>query len=264
MPVNFFQAKSYFNYLLKAKHAKGYGLHSPFVFNLVREVFYSKYPYYAFDAINKRREELKASDLEVKVVDYGAGSTNFKGSLRRVKALARHSSIASKYGELLFRLLQSQKVTNILELGTSIGLSTLYFALADKRRQIVSIEGCSETANVARETFKKMDCLNVEQVVAQFSDALPNIVAQMPQLDFVFFDGHHEKEATLDYFNACLPKVGNDSIFVFDDIHWSKGMEEAWEAICSHPKVTVSLDLFQLGIVFFKQECQKQHFVVRY
>ncbi|WP_430812999.1 O-methyltransferase [Carboxylicivirga sp. RSCT41] len=262
--MNLFQIKSYIKYRLKARYKKGYGLHSPFVFNLVREVFYSTYRYYAFDSINDYREKLKQSDVKIEPVDYGAGSVAFHNKSRKVSDMVYKSSVAGKYGELLFRLLQEFKPVSVLELGTSIGISSLYLSLSDKRRPVYTIEGCDNTAHVAKNTFEDMACHNVNQVVGQFQDVLPDLCAQLKQLDFVFFDGHHEKNATLNYFNNCLPYAVNDSVFVFDDIHWSKGMEEAWEIICSHPNVTVSMDLFQLGIVFFRKECQKQHFVVRY
>lgn len=262
--MNFFQVRSYVNYLIKSRHAKGYGLHSPFVFNLVRDVFYSKHSYYSFEEIKELKAELISSKKEIKMVDYGAGSMTFKSKERAVSDLVRNSSIAPKYGELLFRIIQTSKPDNILELGTSIGISTLYLALADKKRTVLTIEGCPETAHVAKDVFAKMNCINVDQIVGQFEDVLPGVVSQYDKLDFVFFDGNHQKQATLDYFNTCLPKAGNNSVFVFDDIHWSKGMEEAWEIICKHPRVTVSIDLFQLGVVFFRRECQKQHFIVRY
>lgn len=262
--MNFFQIKSFIKYCIKSRYRKGYGLHSPFVFELVRDVFYCQYPFYAFDEIKAFKRQLVHSNETFEMVDYGAGSVNFNGKTRKLSSLARRSSIASKYGELIFRLITHLNPDNILELGTSIGMSASYFALADRRREVNTIEGCSVTAGYAKRTFDALKCDNVNQFVGQFTDVLPELVAKHALLDFVFFDGHHEKQATLDYFNLCLLKAGNNSVFVFDDIHWSKGMEEAWEIIYKHPKVTVSIDLFQVGIVFFRQECQKQHFVVKY
>ncbi len=262
--MNLFQIKSYLKYCFKARYSKGYGLHSPFVFHLVREVFYCKYPFYAFDDIVKYKNKLAHSDEEFEMVDYGAGSVSFSGRTRKVASLVKASSVKPKYGELLFRLIDHLNPSSILELGTSIGISASYFALSDKRRTIDTIEGCPQTAHIAKQTFEKLKCRNVNQYVGQFRDVLPDLVAKHDQLGFVFFDGHHEKQATLDYFNMCLLKADNNSVFAFDDIHWSKGMEEAWEIICQHPDVTVSLDLYQLGIVFFRKECQKQHFIVRY
>jgi predicted O-methyltransferase YrrM len=262
--MNLFLIKSYFKYLLKARYKKGYGLHSPFIFNLVCEVFYSKHEYYAFDIIKDYRDKLKQSKAKIEPVDYGAGSVNFYKKTRKVSEMVVKSSIANKYGALLFRFIQHVKPYSIIELGTSIGISSLYFSLSDKRRSIYTIEGCENTAQYAAKVFEENGCNNVNQIVGQFQDVLPDLCSQLKQVDFVFFDGHHEKNATLTYFNTCLSYINNESVFVFDDIHWSKGMEEAWKIICSHPRVTVSLDLFQLGIVFFKKECQKQHFIVRY
>lgn len=250
--------------MIKARHRKGYGLHSPYVFHLVRDVFYCRYPYYAFNDISDYRKGLMHSKEAYEMTDYGAGSVTFSGKARRVSRVAEQSAIDKKYGELLFRLLQYLKPENIVELGTSLGVSTAYLALADKRRTVETIEGCPQTADLAKKTFVDLKCDNVNQYVGQFKDVLPDLVGKTEQLGFVFFDGHHQKQSTLDYFNNCLLKVGNETVFVFDDIHWSKGMEEAWEIICKHPQVTVSIDLFQLGIVFFRKECQKQHFVVRY
>ena len=262
--MNLFQIKSFIKYQLKARYRKGYGLHSPFVFNLVREVIYGKDHFYAFDEINQSRAKLVASSQVIDVVDYGAGSKGLNAKQRKVADLARHSSIRTKYGELLFRIVNEFNPQLILELGTSIGISTAYLSSSDKQRKVTTIEGCPETSKVASVLLRELSCNSVKQITGHFKDVLPEHLAQHNKLDFVFFDGHHKKEATLDYFYTCLAKAHNETIFVFDDIHWSKGMEEAWHKICSHPQVTVSLDLFQLGIVFFRKECHKQHFIVRY
>jgi predicted O-methyltransferase YrrM len=73
-------------------------------------------------------------------------------------------------------------------------------------------------------------------------------------LDFVFFDANHQKQPTLQYFNQCIAKANKNGIFVFDDIHWSEGMEQAWEIVKQHPKVTTSIDLYHMGILFFNPE----------
>jgi len=262
--MNYYLAKSYLKYLFRARFKKGYGLHSPFVFNLVRELVYCKWPFYAFKKINNHRKKLMISRKTIQMCDYGAGSSTFHSMERTVSGLVRHSSIGIKYGEVLFRLVNEFKPQNIIELGTSIGMSTCYLALPNKQCKVYTIEGCENTAMVARNTLNSLNCENVELITGQFQDVLPGLVGSFDHLDFVFFDGHHDKQATLDYFNICLLKANNGSIFVFDDIHWSKGMEEAWEIIINHPAITVSIDLFQIGVVFFRKECQKQHFVVKY
>ncbi|TAJ14331.1 class I SAM-dependent methyltransferase [Marinilabiliaceae bacterium JC017] len=262
--MNFFLAYSYLKYSLVARHAKGYGIHSPFIFDLVRDTIYDTNSFYAFEEIEAYREQLLKSKEKLEVIDLGVGSHKMDRHHRKVADLVRISSINKKYGELLFRLVYRFKPQTILELGTSIGMSTLYLSLPNKKADVFSIEGCENTAHFAAQSLAKFGLSNVQQVVGRFSDVLPDMVSKFETLDFVYIDGHHERKATLDYFQLCLQKVNNDSIFVFDDIYWSQGMSEAWEIIKNHPQVTVSIDLFQLGIVFFKKECQKQHFIVRY
>ncbi len=262
--MNLFLFKSYIKYRLKARYKKGYGLHSPFVFNLVRELFYCEHSFNAFDKINAYRKKLLVSKKTINVTDLGSGSRVFKSNVRNVSDIVRYTSTEKKYGELLFRMVNEFKPRNIVELGTSVGLGTCYLAMPNSRCEVYTIEGCKETADVAKETFSHLKCSGVKQLVGEFDEVLPTVINQLEQIDFVYFDGNHQKQPTLDYFQMCLGKVNNNSVFVFDDIHWSEGMEEAWEVICAHPDVTVSLDLFNVGIVFFRKECQKQHFIVKY
>ncbi len=250
--------------MLKSRFRKGYGIHSPFVFDLVRELVYCKHSFYAYEKIALFRRKLMRSKQVLTMSDYGAGSSTFKTKKRNVSELVSKTSVTKKYGELLFRLVNHFNPDTVLELGTSIGMSTAYLALSNTKRKVYSIEACDEMAQKAKEGLQNLGCNNVNQIIGQFCDVLPDLLGEIKTLDFVFFDGHHQKQATLDYFHMCLLKVSNDSVFVFDDIHWSKGMDEAWNIICENPAVTVSMDLFQFGIVFFRKECQKQHFIVKY
>ncbi len=262
--MNLHLVKSYLNYQLKARYRKGYGLHSPMVFQLVRELIYGKKYYSAFDSIKTYRQQLSKSSITIQTTDYGSGSNYFTTAQRKVSQLNNNSSISDKYGVILFKLVEHFKPKTIIELGTSIGISTAYLAKPSSKTTVYTIEACEATADFATNTLKELECTGVKQLVGQFRDVLPNLVGKIDKLDFVFFDGHHDRKATLDYFNMCLLKAHNDTIFVFDDIHWSKGMTEAWNIIYKHPDITVSIDLFQLGIVFFNKKCQKQHFIVRY
>jgi predicted O-methyltransferase YrrM len=140
----------------------------------------------------------------------------------------------------------------------------MYLAYPDSSAKVYSIEGCPETANIAREGFQKYGLKNIIPFTGRFADVLPDVLEKIETIDLLFVDGHHEKEATLEYFEMCKQKAVNDSIFIFDDIHWSVGMEEAWEMIRNDKRITVSVDLYQLGLVFFCKECKKQHYTVLY
>lgn len=250
----------YFRYWLSAKNA--HGIHSPFVFELYNDVINKKGSYYAFDRIEQLRKKLLASKKEIDVTDLGAG----RSGKRTIGEIASRSAKSKKYCELLFRIAYNMKPNTILELGTSLGISTSYLASADANAKVITIEGCTNTAHEAKKNIEALGLKNIESVVGNFNTELPTVLSRLPKdgCQLVFIDGNHRKEPTLNYFNHCLAYANNDSIFIFDDIHWSEDMEEAWEVIKKHPQVTVTIDLFFLGLVFFRKEQAKENFVIRF
>ena len=249
-------------YLLTSKNR--HGIHSPFVYHLVDKVIYNKAPQEAYARIEKIRRELKNNKKEISIEDYGAGSSVNPSKRRKISEIATHSLKSRKYGQLLFRLVKNYKPNTILELGTSLGITTLYLAKGQSKGKTYTIEACPETSAVASAVFEKAGMERIELMNGKFETVLPELLAQLPELDFVFFDGNHRKEPTLAYFRTCLKKAGDHSIFVFDDIHWSEEMEEAWKIIQNHPEVTFTVDLFFMGLVFFRKERFRQHFKIRY
>jgi predicted O-methyltransferase YrrM len=254
----------YLKYKLFAKYRKGYGIHSPFLYDLVRNVIYKNPNYYVLDDIAELRYDLLYSDEEIFVQDFGAGSKVMQSQSRKIKKIVKYSAVTEKYGEMLFRIIQKFKPNTILELGTSLGLGSLYMAKSHSKAKIYTIEGCSETAKKAAEHFKRLKAENIEQIIGTIDEKLPELLSTINTLDFVYFDGNHKKEATINYFEHCLTKINNETIFYFDDIHWSKGMEEAWKEIKLNKTVTLTVDLFFSGLVFFKKELSKQNFTVNY
>ncbi|MDG5798865.1 class I SAM-dependent methyltransferase [Marinilabiliaceae bacterium ANBcel2] len=262
--MNSFQTKRYLQYILKPNHFKGFGIHSPFAFNLVGNIMQQSHPYYHFKTIDAWRKALKRSKEKILIDDMGAGSLITNKKIRRVSNIVKYSSLPKKYGELIFRLLCQFNSKRIVELGTSTGISTLYLALPCSKSKVVTIEGCNNIATIAAETFKTFNISNVELLNGPFEKEFPKALNDFKEVDFIFFDGNHTKSATLNYFKEALKFKHNNSVFIFDDIHWSKEMEEAWTIICANPDVTLSLDLFRLGIVFFRKECTKEHYRVRF
>jgi predicted O-methyltransferase YrrM len=235
------------------------------VYNLLDNIILDETPFYAYQQINKIRTDLKKDSRKLEITDLGAGS--IVTGINKTKAVSDIATAAvknKKYGELLFRLVNHFKPKLILELGTSLGISTLYFALPDSASKVITIEGCASTANIASETFKKSGAKNINAITGSFEQKLPEILSEIKKLDLVFFDGNHQYQPTIEYFKKCLTKTHTDSVFIFDDIHWSEEMEMAWEEIKKHPEVTISIDLFFFGIVFFRKEQPKQHFIIRY
>ncbi len=252
----------YIHYLFRAKTK--HGVHSPFVFNLLKNVINDKKFYSAYEPVEKLRSELLNERSEIKVNDFGAGSAVFKNSFRKIKDIAKYSLKSAKYGQLIFRLVNYFQPSTILELGTSLGVTTLYLAIHTNRPNVLSMEGSEVLALKAMENFEKLNISNIEVVTGNFDDMLAPQLKKLKGVDFVFVDGNHRKEPTLRYFEECLQYSDTNSIFVLDDIHWSDEMEGAWEFIKNHERVTVTVDLFFLGLVFFRKEQAKQNFVLMY
>ena len=257
------RSAAFFKYRLFAGHYKGFRIHPPFAFYLVREVIYERHPFYAFQKIDAARRMLMNNKQKVEVRSDGARS--FTGNGRKsIRKIVREGSLPPKYGKLIFRLIDHFHARQILELGTGTGLGTLYMALPDSRSRVVTVESNHQLCLVARRLFEVTEVKNAEVINGVFQDVLPGVLRSFEKLDLVFFDGDHQWGSTIEYFEMCLEKIHNDTIFVFDDIHWSPGMEKAWQDIVRHPRVTVSFDLYRIGLVFFRKECTRQHYVVRY
>lgn len=241
-----------------------FDIHPPFLFDLVTQVFEDKKTYPEYSIVEDLKKELIASKKTIPVTDFGAGSSVDSGLERSVSSITKNSSKPVKYGRLLFRLARYFNSTNILELGTSVGLSTSYLALGNPKAKTITIEGCPNISALAANNFKKAGIDNIQLITGNFDQMLPDVLTSLPQVDFVFIDGNHRREPTIKYFEQCLEKAVNDTCIIFDDIHWSEEMEEAWNNIIQRDAVTLSIDIFFMGMVFFKKELTKQHFTVRF
>ncbi|WP_299064773.1 class I SAM-dependent methyltransferase [uncultured Polaribacter sp.] len=252
--------KEYLNFKLKSSNE--HGVHSPFVYNLVTKCFYKKTNIILWESFKKRKQQLLDNKTIIKVTDFGNGSKIFKTNNRQVSKIAKIAGISSRKAKLLIRLVSYFKTNNILEIGTSLGLSTLAIKTANKNAKITTLEGCLETSKVAKDLFNKNNFKNIDLITGNFKETLPKSIINK-QFDFIYFDGNHNKKATLNYFETCLPTINNNAVWVFDDIYWSHEMKEAWLEIKKHPKVTVTVDVFYWGIVFFRKEQAKEHFKIR-
>ncbi|MEZ5058004.1 MAG: class I SAM-dependent methyltransferase [Saprospiraceae bacterium] len=237
-----------------------HSVHSPYIFDFCKNVLDDKRFYYAFGGLEQLRKLLLKENQTLQVKDFGAGSAALPDRSRKVKDIAKNSATHPFFARLLFKIVNHYHPKTVLEMGTSLGMSTLYLAMPSQKTRVVSIEGCPETANWAKLNFNRMKVENVDLRIGPFEEKLPEVLKQTSELDIVFIDGNHRKEPTLDYFKKCLEKAGHGSIFIFDDIYWSPEMKQAWSEIKSHPSVSSSIDLFQFGLVFFNPDFkQKQH-----
>jgi predicted O-methyltransferase YrrM len=256
----------YLNYYFTAANGKGHGIHSPFVFDLVVKVLNDKTSYSAYKEVEQQRSLLLGNETIITVEDFGAGSTKGLTKQRTVQQTASTSLKPKKYAQLLYRLVNYFQPEQVLELGTSLGITTAYLAKANASARVTSMEGSTAIAEIAMRQFDALQLNNIKIVTGNFDETLQPVIEKTEQpFNFVFIDGNHRKEPTLRYFEQLLAKTNTDTIFVFDDIHWSKEMEEAWELIKQHPSVTLTIDLFFIGLVFLrKEQKEKEHFVVRF
>lgn len=238
-----------------------HGVHSPFIYDLVTKCFYDRKKYDDYSILNQYRTRLYRNDLIILVKDFGAGSRVFKTNIRKISQIAKNAGITQKRAKLLYRLTTYFKPNTILELGTSLGMATSALSLGNPDALITTIEGCPETAATAKQQFDEYNLNNIDLKVNNFDDELKTL--QNQKFDLIYIDGNHEKDATITYFNSLVKTINNDSLIILDDIHWSKGMTEAWEEIKLNKKVTVTIDSFFWGFAFFKKEQVKQHFNVR-
>lgn len=256
----FFKIKAYLTFLLKSTNQ--HGVHSPFVYSLVTNCFYKKTLKNVFKDFLAYKKSLINSSIIINVTDFGAGSKVFKSNSRPVAKIAKYAGISNPRAALLIRLSSYFKPKHILEIGTSLGLSTAALKLGAPNANLKSLEGCPETAKIAKTQLEKFQFELIDIHIGDFSKTLKS-ATENANFDLIYFDGNHKKEPTLAYFESCLKSINNDSVFIFDDIHWSAEMETAWKFIIEHPRVTVSIDTFQWGLVFFRKEQEKEHFIIR-
>ena len=260
-----FQLKSYLQFLWHSKNE--HAVHSPFVFNLLTKCFYDKKLKPEYAVLKKYRNSLLDNNNTIEVADFGVGSKVFKSNTRVISKIAITAGISPKRAELLFRVTHYFQPHSILEIGTSLGLATSALSLGSRsagiKAKITTLEGCANTMAIAKSQLQLFHFDNINPIITKFSPYLDALWFSDFDFKLIYFDGNHSKKATLDYFEKLLPTITNETVWIFDDIHWSAEMEETWTIIKKHPKVTVTIDTFQWGLVFFRREQPKEHFVIR-
>ncbi len=249
-------------YYLTLPHNTGHGIHSPFLFRLINEVFSKDIDYDVFRKIENYRQQLIWSNEKLLVSELGARSSSRSG-YKKIKNIAQKESTPHHYGRLLYNLAREFEPENMLELGTCLGIGTLYLALGNPSGKVFSIEGSAEKASLASSMLQK-EAPNTEIFIGNFDEQLPKVLQAAGKIDLAFIDGNHKKESTLKYFNDILEYSHDNTVFVFDDINWSPGMMEAWHEIQNYPKTRVCLDLFRMGIVLLSPKLQKENFTIFY
>lgn len=255
--MNMHRFKSLAEFYIKSKTK--YNVQSPFLYDFVTNVLDTSKEYYKFEKIEKQRSLLLKSRDTVTVQDFGAGSHKLKSDKRNISDIASTSVSPASKCKILFQLVANYHCKNILELGSSLGISTAYIASAHSKARVVSLEGDINISNVATTVLDNLDITNVVIKTGPFSETLDEAIKGLGQIDLAFIDGNHRYEPTIDYFNKIVPFTHNDSIIVVDDIYWSEEMTRTWKEISNHTSATLVIDLYNMGIIFFKKELSREY-----
>ncbi|MFN8398219.1 MAG: class I SAM-dependent methyltransferase [Bacteroidia bacterium] len=253
----------YLDHLLHSKTR--HGVHSPFVYDFVTQVLPHK-----GSATGRRieadRREAKRDTSRVEIVDYGAGYGGIALPViqKSIAQVVRSSARGRWEGELLRRIVRYYDRKSALELGTNLGFSTRYISdglSADA--ELISIEGSEQLSKYAARALGETPH-RLRLLVGEFTQVLRDQIDWgAVQPDFVLLDGNHRREPTLDYVNFLLPKMAQGGILIVDDINWSAEMAQAWQEVIELERVTVSLDLFHMGVCFLDRPQAKEHFRLR-
>ncbi len=254
----------YIKYLITSKSR--YRIHSDFVYGFINDVLRDKTYFDDYSKLWDYRNKFASSNDQIETVDFGfaAGNKAYRTNILTLKSLVRSRTHSKSRLELLYRLSKYSKSKNILEFGTAVGISSSYIKMGSPSSKMISMEGCANLASKADEMHSALKLDNIEITTGNFDTNLQNVLKKFETLDFVFFDGNHREEPTLRYYQVCSKYITENSIFVFDDIHWSSGMENAWDQIKKDNRVSITIDLFWFGIVFFRKGIEKQDFIIRY
>ncbi len=255
---------SYLRWQAQARDRQGHRVHSPFLYELITNQLHRKIKADWVTKVEQYRKQLLTDRRTINVTDYGSGSQFDKGNTRRVRDIVRHSSTSARDGRLLSNLATAMQCRNIVELGTNLGIGALYLAHSAHCQKLITIEGCPTLSQMAATAFKQLGANNITTINERFESALPKVLSEMSTIDLLFIDGNHSYQPTMSYFANCLPFAGNDTVFVIDDIHKNAEMERAWHKIIENERVTLTLDFYTMGVVFFRSQLSRQTICLRY
>jgi predicted O-methyltransferase YrrM len=214
--------------------------------------------------VEQIRKQMLADKRTISVCDLGSGSLSLNTKTRKVTHIAKHTPVSRKYGKLLSNMASEFGDKLIIELGTSLGISTMYMAASNPDATVYTMEGCRETAAIAEQNFSNARLGNINMLQGSFDDILPRLRSEGITPGLVFIDGNHRKEPVIKYFNLITEFSDSKTVVIIDDINHSAEMKEAWNTLKNDTRVSVSIDIFQMGILFFREGINRISYTIRY
>ena len=219
---------SWLKYLLQRKSK--YNIHSPFVFDFVTKVLNDHGSNRDYDTIMR---------------------------IGRLLDKKKHISFAKrKRSRLLYRVIQHYEPDSVVSFGSITALNATALALGNLQTKVYL-----EQSEDFLETLNAMGVINVRLIQPAEFDS-----EHFRRLNtgFVFFGRDSFEDDTWDYLTDCLNYKTADSVFIFEGIHHNRDIEDAWEEIKADEDVSVTFDLYSIGMVFFREGIEKQDFVLKY
>lgn len=251
----------YLQNLSGVRHRNGHGIHSPFFFDIINTLNRNKSNRgLVYKAAEAWRSELLQDGSSIMVTDFGTGKDGF----RPVRTIAARSAVSKRLGRVLSYFAIRAGERPVVELGTSLGVGTMYMALANRNCRIITIEGCGQIAEIAATGFKKAGLDNIEIIIGNFETVTPGVADDVRGPGLVFIDGNHRGSALKKYFDLFAARAEDDTVIIADDIDYSPDMTRAWEEIRNDSRVTGSLDLGRAGILFFRHGLNKRSYYIGY
>ena len=260
----FYRIAKYLKYIFVSENRNGHGIHSPFVYDIVSRVFRNKTDPSFVYSIEKIRKRMMSDHRIFELQDHGAGSLRTRNAMRKVSDIARYSPVTEKYGKLLANMASEFGGPLIVEFGTSFGISTMYMAASCGETTVISMEGSPAAAEIAVKNFKEAGLNNIRLIEGLFEESIPDIINQGIRPGLIFIDGDHSKKPLLANFEKMAEISDNNTVIIIDDINYSREMAEAWNEIKQYGKVTLTLDIFRMGIVFFRKGIVHNNYIIRY
>jgi len=196
----------------------------------------------------KIRCALSKRDFTFEATDLGAGNSDGKSNYKKISKIVHRETLPFSAALIMSVWAKKKKAKKILELGTSLGLTTSVLA-AITNAEITSIEGDPVLQRFARFTARKTGVEDkIHFILGDFDHYLEKLM-QSTQFDIIFVDGNHTYQATMRYFRIISRLQPSGTIVIFDDINWSEGMRKAWKEIKNSSETKVIFNFVRTGII---------------
>ena len=249
----------YANYFLKVVDL--HSIQTPFAFELYSRLKNEIKKSELKPEIEQIRHQLQGDHSTVLGEDYGTGSERSHRG-RDISGIAKTGISTQKRCLIYQAIMRIFNPAISFELGTSLGVSTAYLASSSSAGKIHTFEGNAELSKIARRNFSELGLGKINMVEGNIDDTLPKILKEIESLDMCVIDANHRGRALMHYVDLLINKMDTTGLILVDDIRWSKDMYHAWKIIACRNEVTLSLEFMDFGLLLFKKNITKQHYVL--